>query len=381
MSCPFNEDSLEKLKSFIDFCRQKPSIIHSPPLAFFKSYLESIGASLPLREPMDPTPPPPKAQAEPEAEAADEAVESDADSDLEFDLEGCIEPDADDPAQVMGDPDKVPTEEDVDKAEETRMGAMSELSQGNIAEAVALFSQAIELNPSSAVLYVKRGQAYLKLKKPNACIKDCTQALVVNPDSAAGYKFRGHAYQLIADWDNAAKDLRQACIIDFDEDIEEWLKQVSPNAQKIEQRRLKQERKQTEKEQKERAERVRKAKEAHAKAAEAATPQGAEAGGTEGFGGAGMGDFYKLLQDPEVMAAFKDPEVAAAFQDISMNPTNFVKYQSNPKIMALISKLSNKFQGSGMGFPGGLGGFPGFPGAGGFGAGAPGKPSEDDGLD
>lgn len=68
----------------------------------------------------------------------------------------------------------------------------------------------------------------------------------------------------------------------------------------------------------------------------------------------------------------QDPEVAQAFQDISTNPANFVKYQSNPKVMALITKLSSKFSGSGMnipgfggmpgGMPGGGSGFPGFPG-------------------
>lgn len=80
-----------------------------------------------------------------------------------------------------------------------------------------------------------------------------------------------------------------------------------------------------------------------------------------------------------------------------MNPANFVKYQSNPKIMALVTKLSTKFAGSGMNFPGfpgsgassGAGpGFMGFPGGfGGMGSGSnpsqppPTKPSDDDNLD
>lgn len=54
-----------------------------------------------------------------------------------------------------------------------------------------------------------------------------------------------------------------------------------------------------------------------------------------------------------------------------------MKYMGNPKIMALINKLSSKFDKSGKGFPGafpgggfpGAGGFPGF--GGGPGAGAP----------
>lgn len=55
---------------------------------------------------------------------------------------------------------------------------------------------------------------------------------------------------------------------------------------------------------------------------------------------AGLGN---LLNDPEVLNAMKDPEVMAAFQDVAQNPDNISKYQSNPKIMALITKLSSKF--------------------------------------
>lgn len=39
----------------------------------------------------------------------------------------------------------------------------------------------------------------------------------------------------------------------------------------------------------------------------------------------------------------QDPEVMAAFQDVAQNPANIAKYQNNPKIMALVTKLSAKF--------------------------------------
>lgn len=71
---------------------------------------------------------------------------------------------------------------------------------------------------------------------------------------------------------------------------------------------------------------------------------------------------------------FKDPEIAQAFQDISTNPANFMKYQNNPKVMALFQKFT-KFGGpGGMNMGGGGGGF------GGFGKPAA-TPPEDDGLD
>ena len=79
------------------------------------------------------------------------------------------------------------------------------------------------------MLHAKRGQCYLQLNKPNACVRDCTRALEINPDSAAAYKFRGRAHRLLGNFVKAAEDLRNACKIDFDEQADEWLKEVTPN--------------------------------------------------------------------------------------------------------------------------------------------------------
>lgn len=83
------------------------------------------------------------------------------------------------------------------------------------------------------MLYAKRGQCYLQLKKPNACVRDCTRALEINPDNAAAYKFRGRAHRLLGNFIKAAEDLRNACKIDYDEQADEWLKEVTPNVSNI----------------------------------------------------------------------------------------------------------------------------------------------------
>lgn len=44
-----------------------------------------------------------------------------------------------------------------------------------------------------------------------------------------------------------------------------------------------------------------------------------------------------------ILVPIQDPEVMAAFQDVAQNPANISKYQNNPKIMALVTKLSAKF--------------------------------------
>jgi len=220
-------------------------------------------------------------------------------------------------------------------------------------------------------MFAKRGTCFLKLSPPapRACVRDCSRAIELNPDNAAAYKFRGRANRLLGKFTEAAKDLSTACRIDFDETADEWLKEVQPNAKKLAEHQRKKERKAAERELKERQDRVKKAKEAREKAAKEQQEQEPDMGG---MGGGGMGGLGGLFNDPEMMAAFSDPEVAAAFKDISSNPANIMKYQNNPKVMALVNKMASKMGGMG-GMPGmgGMGGMPGmgggFPGMGGLG--------------
>jgi len=280
----------------------------------------------------------------------------------------------------MGDITKTPTEEEQDQASDIRTKAAAAYSEQNFDQAISLYTDAIQLNPTNALFYAKRGQAFLKLNKPNACIRDCNRALELNCDSAAAYKFRGRAHRLLGNWENSAKDLRQACKIDFDEEADEWLREVTPNAKKIEAHHIKQERKKAEKELRERQERVRKAQKANEKARAKASTQSKK---EENMGG-------MPFSNPDILEAFKDPEVSAAFQDIMTNPANVTKYQNNPKVMKLVNLVGQSVGSMGGmgGMPGmgGMGGMPGMGGMGGmpdFGEGKPKRTSDfqDDGLD
>merc|ERR1719482_711572 len=108
---------------------------------------------------------------------------------------------------------------------------------------------------------------YLKIspQATAACVKDCSRAIQLNPDNAAAYKWRGRAQRLLGNFAEAAKDLSTACKIDFDEQADEWLKEVQPNAKKLAEHHRKKERKAAEKELKDRQDRVKKAKEARKK--------------------------------------------------------------------------------------------------------------------
>ncbi|KOB63482.1 Hsc70-interacting protein 1, partial [Operophtera brumata] len=94
----------------------------------------------------------------------------------------------------MGDLSKETTEEERDQSDEKRSEAMRAFSQQQFDEAIKLYTEAILLNPQSALLFAKRGQ------------------------------------------------------IDYDDQTNEWLQEVKPNAEKLRQHRLGAQRKKEEKE-------------------------------------------------------------------------------------------------------------------------------------
>jgi len=357
-----DEDVL-KLRTFVELVRKHTEILHAPQLGFLRDFITSFGGVIP------PAPSTGKPAAEDKSKGSEKKDEQQPapepeseESDVELDTTGVIESDV---LVEEGDPfvpgiDVTVSEEDKESADAKKMEAINAFNEGNFEEAVKLYSEAIKINPGQALLYAKRGQCYLKLQKPNACIRDCTVALSQNPDSAAAYKFRGRACRLLGQWLEAAADLRKAVQIDFDEQADEWLKEVTPNARKLEAHQRKYERKRTEKEIEERRERVRKAKEEHAKAA-AGTSENVfdQEPSPSATGQVPPGippEMLSLLSDPEVQEAFKDPTVVSAFSDIMANPLNLQKHLGNPKVLALMQKIYAK-----QGGASGIGSFPGFP--------------------
>ena len=98
----------------------------------------------------------------------------------------------------MGDANKKElTDEEMEKFDEKRSEAMQTYSEGEWEKAIELFTEAIKINPNSAVMFAKRGMCYLKInpKATGACVKDCSRAIELNPDNAAAYKWRGRANQ------------------------------------------------------------------------------------------------------------------------------------------------------------------------------------------
>ncbi|CAH9104743.1 unnamed protein product [Cuscuta europaea] len=232
---------LEDLKFFVDRCKADPSILYNPSLSFFRNYLESLGALIPPKmktEKYDEEFPDYK---KPNFSSNDSMYGDIVESDVELDTTNVVGPD-NDPPQKMGDPSIEVTEESQDAAQILKCKAVAAFYKGNLNEAIDHLTEAILLNPISAILYATRGNMFVKLKKPNAAIRDANAALQINPDSAKGYKVRGIARAMLGLWEEAASDLHVASKIDFDDEINEMLKKVEPNARKIEEHRRKYER-------------------------------------------------------------------------------------------------------------------------------------------
>ncbi|KAK5885339.1 hypothetical protein CesoFtcFv8_019058 [Champsocephalus esox] len=343
-----------ELKGFVQMCEASSDVLHLPELGFFRTWLHGMDSKIPpASKPKGschggcPCGPPPTSAPEPQPTGLSE----DEESDLEIEMEGVIEPDTDEP-QEMGDFETTEvSEEMMDQANEKKIEAIDALGEGDLQKALDLFTEAIKLNPCVAIMYAKRASVFIQMEKPNAAIRDCDRAISINPDSAQPYKWRGKAHRLLGHWEEAARDLATACKLDYDDDASALLKEVQPKAKKIIEHKRKYERKRVEKEVKDKQERIKMAREEHARAQREEEARQAGGGffpGAAGFPGgfpapAGMPGLGDLLKDPELLNAMKDPEVMTAFQDVAQNPANISKYQDNPKIMALVTKLSSKF--------------------------------------
>lgn len=47
MACPIGADEINKLKLFVGFCSENPSILNLPQLEFFKNFVEKLDGKVP----------------------------------------------------------------------------------------------------------------------------------------------------------------------------------------------------------------------------------------------------------------------------------------------------------------------------------------------
>jgi len=411
------EAKLGELKGFITLLEKNPAMLHQPELRFFKSYLERMGGKIPDppkskpatesknrdkaaeggekkkneepldfskgggkrkdEEPLDFTKP---AKEDKEASDAEKSSEVSADELSSDKGESSDDPDKMVPEEepmpaVAPDMEKELTDEDYDKLGELKMSANKAMRSGENDKALDLMTQALLVGEPSALLYARRAAVLLKMKRPMACIRDCTEALKLNPDSAKAYKIRGKAYRRLHKWEEANKDLAMGQRIDYDDDTQDVFTVVSAKWKVIRKKKLGRNSRNEDRERRRKIKRVTRARKQAQKEYEEQKrkdaseekkrkkSKGMPDGMPGGMPGGMPAGFAEMMKDP----ALSNPKVLAALQDIMKNPANISKYQNDPDVMKVIQKMTKMSGGMGGGMggmPGGMGGMPG--GMGGF---------------
>ena len=280
---PLSAAALSELNALCAAAQHDPSLLHDASLAQLRELLHALGAKLP-------------AQA---AASGGTSATPNKGSDDDLRDEECVaEPDT--PSQEMGPPPDAgePSEEvrrpchapaagvvlgahahvrngaprrsdtraqAQDAAAAARDAAASAAADGGWSAAITAYTTAIKvrlwnkrlllrpataLTPASAasrprpqaapsaVLYARRAECFLNLKKPNAAIKDADAALAFNPNSAKALRARGLAHRLLGEWEAAARDLGAAQAIDYVDDVVAPLKLVLEKAAVVRKQRV-----------------------------------------------------------------------------------------------------------------------------------------------
>ena len=307
---------------------------------FFKEFLKELGVtSLP------------KASSKP---APEQPKPADDDSDFEDDPDpDVVKPESDAPV-AMG-PDVPPdlSEAELDSVMELKQKAQELEASGDHQGAVDVFTQVI-LKAPSPLVYAKRANAFVQMRKCLAAIRDCDKALEMNPDSAKAYKTRGIAHRYLGNWEQAQMDLGKGLNIDYDEDAAAIQKICAEHYNKHRVHVAKKKAARELKEREEREERARKAKEEYERQkAESASAGAAGGGGFPGGGMPGMGGMggmpgmggggggmpnippellQAIMSDPELMQGFEQKIAAMAGSP-------------DPSVAKYVARIQNKIRG------------------------------------
>jgi tetratricopeptide (TPR) repeat protein len=90
----------------------------------------------------------------------------------------------------------------------------SYLKNGNYDQAIAEYTQAIELDPSLASFYYNRGLAYSNKADYDNAISDFSQVIMMNPKDGEAYFERGYNYSMKDDLELAIADYTQVIQLD-----------------------------------------------------------------------------------------------------------------------------------------------------------------------
>ncbi|XP_058219367.1 serine/threonine-protein phosphatase 5 isoform X4 [Rhododendron vialii] len=97
----------------------------------------------------------------------------------------------------------------ISQAEEIKFLANEAFKAHKFSQAIALYTQAIELNSQSAVYWANRAFAHTKLEEYGSALLDASEAIKIDPKYSKGYYRRGAAYLAMGKFKEALRDFQQ----------------------------------------------------------------------------------------------------------------------------------------------------------------------------
>ncbi|XP_015906393.2 small glutamine-rich tetratricopeptide repeat-containing protein alpha-like [Parasteatoda tepidariorum] len=114
-----------------------------------------------------------------------------------------------------------PTVKDRLQAERLKNEGNEKMAEHHYAEAVAAYTQAIELDKWNAIYFCNRAGANIALQNYHDAIEDCKEALALNPDYAKAFGRMGQAYAMMEQPRKALRCFQQA--VQLEPDNERYL--------------------------------------------------------------------------------------------------------------------------------------------------------------
>lgn len=102
-----------------------------------------------------------------------------------------------------------PSAEDKEKATEFKNAGNVLYKKNAFAPAIAMYSKAIEKDPTNAVFWSNRAICYIKTEAPGAAVSDATKAIEADRKYIKGYYRRGTAFLMMSKYKKALKDFKQ----------------------------------------------------------------------------------------------------------------------------------------------------------------------------
>jgi serine/threonine-protein phosphatase 5 len=87
----------------------------------------------------------------------------------------------------------------------------AELTIGHFLEAIGFYSEALECDPTNAIILSNRAHAYIKVENYGLAMIDATAALESDPNYAKAYYRRGSAQYALSHYKDARKDFKKVC--------------------------------------------------------------------------------------------------------------------------------------------------------------------------